>query len=183
MTLQRIRARRGNVMAAWIFGTVITAVILGALLASQQIFDRSTTANSASIALLTVGDRLQQALLEVNSEGQLGTQSGTVATAHTRINTNEECLPHDNGELCTTLTVSPNETTPDGRPGIKVEVTATTSQNTEAKRRAYITQIPTRGEITGVDELGRLQFVQIPTGHQPGEHIDIWELTGEEDVS
>lgn len=178
----RIQHPRGNVMGAFIFGTVITAVILGAVLASHQVFDRATTANNAGLALLEVGDRLQTALLEVNAQGQLGDQTGTVATAHTRINTDEQCTTHDGGELCTSLTVTPNQTTPDGRTGIKVEVTASTTSNTEAKRRAYITQIPTKGEITGVDELGRLQFVEVPPGTSPGEHVDIWELVGEEDV-
>lgn len=169
MVLQnRVQSRRGHMMGSFLFGIVITAVLIVASMAVIQIQGRASTVESSGVALLAVGDRVQEALADVNRN------VGNVprSLAHERIQTGERCVEG----ICTTLEVTADQVAPDGRPGILVRVFAETSDNSEAHRSAYLVPLATNGEITGVDEFGRVEFVE---GVAPGPNIDMWEIVSE----
>lgn len=155
-------------MGSFLFGIIITAVLIVATLATIQIQSRASAVESSGIALLAVGDRVQDALADVNRNVDNLPRS----SAHQRIDAGERC----SDGVCTTMQVLNNQVAPDGRVGILVRVSADTSHNTEAQRSAYLVPLATNGEITGVDEFGRVEFVE---GVAPGPNIDMWEIVSE----
>ena len=147
---------RGSSLGALMFAVVIAAVITTAALASMHVSQSRSAAEHSGMALLSLGDRVQLALDEVNS-----TRTGP---ATGRITTGRQC---DGADVCTDLREP--ELTRTGE--ISLVVTATTPDGARATRQAVLRQLPTSGVITGVDATGRLEFVE-----DGGTGTDLWQI-------
>lgn len=157
--MNRYTRPRGSVVGALMFAIIIAAVLATASLAAIQVSRSRAAAQASASSLLQVGDRVQYALDAVNTSA--------TGTALSRIDQSEQC----NAGACTTLSATMSGA------DIVLNVTGTTPDGAVAKRVAVLSQLPTSGLVTGVDEFGRLQFV--PDG---GTGTDLWQITSQEDA-
>lgn len=148
---------RGSTLMAWVFVILIGVVISGTALVTMQMHRSQQTATKSSTALLAAGDRVHQALSEVNSV-RTGQPLARIA------NRDGQKVCGAQG-TCTTLRATMDGTR------IRLALNATTPDGGTAARVAYLQQLPTSGIITGVDSAGRVEFVQ-----DGGTGTDLWTL-------
>lgn len=156
---------RGSMTGALMFAILVTALLAGAALAAMQVSRSRSAVEYSGVALLAVGDRLQDALHEINTGDR-------ALDPKDRIRSGPQHRVCDAVGVCTEVTVS------DGPGGsVAVQVEATVPDGARAVRQALLVPLATSGAVTGVDEAGRPRFA--PDG---GSGVDLWQLVAGGDL-
>lgn len=140
------------------FAILVTALLAGAALAAVQVARARSAVEFSGVALLAVGDRLQDVLAQANSTGPGDVKDRILAGPEHR-----RC---DSLGVCTQVHVAdaPDE-------ALEVRVVATVPDGARAERTALLVRLPTSGAVTGVDARGRPVFAE-----DGGAGADMWVL-------